>query len=79
MDKDNGAIAGANESMETNLVKNEPSIFASYGLVGAILLFGAVGYLLDKSFDTSPWLVLCGFLVGVAVGFFGLVKAVRQR
>ena len=75
----NQVIAGANESMERNLIRNESTIFASYGLVGAILLFGASGYVLDRWLDSNPWLLLCGLLSGVVIGSFRLVKAVRDR
>ena len=78
MDK-NQVIAGANESMENNLTRNESSIFASYGVVGAILLFGTAGYLLDRWLDSGPWLLACGLLTGLAFGFVGLVRAVRHR
>ncbi len=72
-------IAHANESMQNNLNSNEKTIFAAYGLLGAILLFGAAGYLLDRWLNSSPWLLLCGLAVGLAVGFFGLLNAVRRR
>ena len=78
MDKNN-VLAGANESMAKNLTRNESRIFASYGLVGAILLFGAAGYLLDRWLDSSPWLLLSGLLTGLTIGFFELVRAIRQR
>jgi len=79
MEKNNHVMADANESMERNLTRNESTIFASYGLVGAILFFAAAGYLLDRWLDSSPWLLLGGLLTGVAVGFFGLLRAVRRR
>ena len=79
MENKDHVTAGANEAMETNLSRNESTIFASYGLVGAILLFGAAGYLLDRWLDTSPWLLLAGLLTALAIGFFGLLRAVRRR
>jgi F0F1-type ATP synthase assembly protein I len=79
MDNRNEIIADANESMESNLTKNKSTIFASYGLVGAILLFGAGGYLLDRWLESSPWLVLCGVVTGLVIGFVGLLRAVRRR
>jgi F0F1-type ATP synthase assembly protein I len=78
MDK-NQVIAGANESMENNLTRNESSIFASYGLVGAILLFGTAGYLFDVWLNSGPWLLVCGLMTGLAFGFAGLARAVRHR
>jgi F0F1-type ATP synthase assembly protein I len=79
MEKNNHVMADANESMERNLTRNESTIFASYGLVGAILFFAAAGYLLDRWLDSSPWLLLGGLLTGLGVGFFGLLRAVRRR
>ena len=79
MENKHHVTADANEAMETNLIRSGSTIFASYGLVGAILLFGAAGYLLDRWLDTSPWLLLAGLLSAVAIGFFGLVRAVRRR
>lgn len=73
------AIADANESMQQNLNSNEPTIFAAYGLIGAMLLFGVAGYLLDRWLNSSPWLLLSGLAAGLAVGFFGLLNAVRGR
>ena len=65
--------------MEENLTTNEPTIFASYRLIGAIFFFGGGGYLLDRWLGTSPWLLLVGLLVGVCVGFFGLIRLIRRR
>ena len=72
-------VADANESMQRDLSRNEPTIFASYGLIGAIVLFGAAGYLLDRWLGSSPWLSLSGLATGAAIGFFGLLKASRRR
>lgn len=76
---DKGFIAGANESMEDNLKRNEPTVFASYALVGAIFFFGGVGYLLDRWLNTGPWLLLLGLTAGLAGGFAGLAWAVRRH
>ena len=35
------------ESMQGNLDRGEPAILASYGLIGAILLLGGIGFLAD--------------------------------
>jgi F0F1-type ATP synthase assembly protein I len=75
----NRFIAGANKSMEEILTRNERSIFASYRLVGAILLFGAAGYLLDSWLMTTPGLLVLGLLTGVTVGFLGLFRVVRRH
>ena len=54
-------------------------MFASYGIIGAIMVFGTAGYLLDRWLDSAPWLLLVGLATGVAIGFFGLISAVRHR
>jgi F0F1-type ATP synthase assembly protein I len=72
-------VSGANKSLQENLVRGEPVIFASYGVVGAILLLGGAGYLVDRSFGTLPWFLLAGLSVGLCVAFYVLVKTVRRR
>jgi F0F1-type ATP synthase assembly protein I len=52
---------------------------ASYSLIGAIVLFGGIGYALDAWLGTSPTLVLIGLLVGVATGFYLLVTIGTRR
>ena len=49
---------------------------ASYTLVGAVLLLGAVGYFIDKWQDTSPIFLLIGLLLGIVVGFYELAKTI---
>ena len=71
-------VADANEAMEQNLTSHEPAILTSYGLVGAILLFGGAGYLLDRWLETAPWFLVAGFATGILVGFFRLYRLVRR-
>ena len=59
--------------------KSGPAATASYTLIGAVLLLGGVGYLVDQWWDTSPWFVLAGLLLGVIVGFYELAKAVWKQ
>jgi len=49
---------------------------ASYTLIGAILVLGGIGYVMDRWLGTSPWFLLGGLLVGLVVGFYELAKAV---
>lgn len=50
----------------------ERPMAVSYGLVGAILVLGGVGYVLDRTLATGPWLLIAGLLAGLAVGFYSL-------
>ena len=52
---------------------------ASYTLIGAIVMLGGIGYAIDQWRGTAPWFLLSGLLLGVAVGFYELVKAVWPR
>ena len=75
-------VARANQSLQQNLDANEPVIFASYGVIGAIFGFGGAGYLLDRWLGTHPWCLIAGLLVGLSVGLVTVVMAVtrsRQR
>jgi len=64
--------------MQENLDRSEPTIIASYRLVGAILLLGAIGYGLDRWLGTSPWFLLGGLLGGLVVGFYGLIRVASR-
>lgn len=52
------------------------SIGLELGLSVAIGLF--IGYLLDQHFGTAPWLMLLWLGFGLAAGFRGVLRAVRQ-
>lgn len=52
---------------------------ASYTLIGAILLLGALGYFLDKWQDTSPIFLLIGLLLGIIVGFYEIAKTIWRK
>jgi F0F1-type ATP synthase assembly protein I len=58
---------------------NEQVFFASYGLIGAIALLGVLGYAADHWLHSAPWLLIAGLAAGIALGFYGLVRASRIR
>jgi F0F1-type ATP synthase assembly protein I len=70
--------ARANRALQDNVDRNEPRIVASYGLIGAILLLGAVGFAIDRWADTSPWALVFGLAAGILLGFFQLLRTVRH-
>ena len=45
--------------------------------VATVIGWGA-GYWLDGKFETGPWLMLVGLMLGVAAGFYGLIRTARQ-
>ena len=44
----------------------------------AVILFGGLGWWLDRSFGTRPWLLLAGAGLGFAVGLWLMYKAARK-
>jgi F0F1-type ATP synthase assembly protein I len=66
-------------AFQENLRRSGPAAAASYSLIGAIILFGGLGFALDAWLGTSPWFLLGGLLLGIAVGFYGLAMTVWRR
>ena len=64
--------------MQDNLDRDEGRILASYALIGAILLFGAIGYAVDWWVGSSPSFLLRGLLLGIFIGFAQLVTRSRR-
>ena len=50
--------------------------YAGVGLQFALtfMLFGALGYWLDETWNTRPWFLIVGVFVGAAGAFVSLVK-----
>jgi F0F1-type ATP synthase assembly protein I len=67
------------EEFQDTVRKSGPAASSSYALIGAILLFGAIGYGLDVWRGTTPWFLLGGLLLGLIVGFWELAKTVFKR
>ncbi|MDR1727747.1 MAG: AtpZ/AtpI family protein [Acidobacteriota bacterium] len=72
-------LARALQQTQENLRRAGPAATAGYTLVGAILMLGGGGYVADKRFGTSPWLLLTGLVLGIAVGFVELAKIVWRK
>ena len=67
------------KALQENVTRAAPAMAASYSLIGAILLFAALGYGLDRWQGTSPWFLLAGLVLGVVVGFYELIKATNRK
>jgi F0F1-type ATP synthase assembly protein I len=66
-------------SLQENVTRAAPAMAASYALIGAILLFGALGYAIDRWRGTAPWFLLAGLTLGVVVGFYELIKTTNRK
>ncbi|HRH42798.1 MAG TPA: AtpZ/AtpI family protein [Pyrinomonadaceae bacterium] len=47
-------------------------------LIGAILLFLAIGWGVDKYFQTSPWGIVIGIILGSVLGFYQFIRVTSQ-
>ena len=65
--------------LQENLRRAGPAAAAGYTLIGAIVLMGGIGYILDAWRGTSPWFLLGGLLLGLIVGFVELAKIVFRK
>jgi F0F1-type ATP synthase assembly protein I len=72
-------LAGSAKSLQDNVRRSGLAAGASYTLIGAIVLFGGIGYALDRWRGTSPWFLLGGLFLGLIVGFYELAKTVWQK
>jgi F0F1-type ATP synthase assembly protein I len=68
------SLQRALKAFQDNVARSGDAAGASYGLIGAILLFGGVGYALDSWRGTAPSFLLAGLITGIVVGFYGLAK-----
>ncbi len=64
----------AARSLQDNASHSGEVAAASYSLVGAIIVLGALGYGFDRWQGTTPWGVAAGLMLGIIVGFYELVK-----
>lgn len=49
-----------------------------WDFVGTVLAGAVIGYLLDRQFDTEPYLTLILLILGVVGGFIRLVASLRR-
>ena len=47
-------------------------------LVSAVAVGTIIGFILDKTFGTKPWLILIFFFVGVVAGITNVIKSARN-
>ena len=47
-------------------------------LVSAVVVGTIIGFILDKTFGTKPWLILIFFFVGVVAGIVNVFKSAKN-
>ena len=62
-----------------SLKQAAPYLDAAYVVVGALLGFGFVGWLVDRYFGTGPIWLTVGLLLGAGVGLYSLARVVLWR
>jgi F0F1-type ATP synthase assembly protein I len=72
-------LARSAKSLQDNARRSGPAAAASYTLIGAIILLGGIGYAIDQWRGTSPGFLLGGLMLGLAVGFYELARAVWHK
>jgi F0F1-type ATP synthase assembly protein I len=78
-DKRGSFLSRSTQSFQENVERAGPAAGASYGLIGAIILLGGIGWAVDEWRGTSPWFLLTGLLLGLIVGFYELAKTVWRK
>ena len=71
-------LARSLQALQENVRRSGPQAAAGYTLIGAILLLGGVGHLVDRWAGTTSGL-LVGLLFGIVVGFYGLAKTIWKK
>lgn len=73
------SFARSAKSLQENVTRAGPAAAASYTLIGAIILLGGLGYLVDTWRGTAPWGLFVGLALGIVVGFYELVKTIWRK
>ena len=47
-------------------------------LVASVAVGTIIGFILDKTFGTKPWLILIFFFVGVVAGIMNVIKSAKN-
>ena len=62
--------------------ENSTSIGAAFKLstelVSAVAVGTIIGFILDKTFGTKPWLIIIFFFVGVIAGIINVIKSAKK-
>jgi F0F1-type ATP synthase assembly protein I len=73
------SLADALRALHSSAQKAGPAAMASYSLIGAIIMFGGLGYAIDQWQGTEPWFLLGGLALALVYGFYQLALTVWHR
>src|SRR5262245_25863685 len=73
------SLQDAAKALQDNVSRSGSAAAVSYTLIGAIVLFGGLGYACDSWRGTAPWGVFTGLMLGIVVGFYELIKTIWRR
>ena len=65
-----------NDKQNTSPIGNAFKL--STELVAAVAVGTIIGFILDKTFGTTPWLILIFFFVGVVAGITNVIKSAKN-
>ncbi|MEJ2054379.1 MAG: AtpZ/AtpI family protein [Calditrichaceae bacterium] len=71
-------IKSPNSDKRNAFRKAEPYLNIGYTLIGSILFFGYVGYLVDKWTDLKPIFLIIGLFIGLFGGFYNMIKVIQK-
>ena len=74
----NRAKSKYSESKEPSTSGMGHAFKMSTELVAAVAVGTIIGFILDKTFDTKPWLILIFFFVGVVAGITNVIKSAKN-
>jgi ATP synthase protein I len=78
-EREKNLLERSTEQLQENVERAGPAAGASYTLIGAIIVLGAIGYAVDAWRGTSPWGLIIGLMLGIAVGMWELAKTVWRK
>jgi F0F1-type ATP synthase assembly protein I len=67
------------KALQENAERSGPAAGASYTMIGAVIVCGAIGYAIDAWWGTSPWFLVAGLLFGIVVGMYEIAKIVWRK
>lgn len=66
------------ESQAETIRKSSLAYGAVTALIGGILIFMGIGWAIDKYFQTAPWGIVIGIILGAIVGFYQFIRLTSQ-